>query len=69
MERVTLSPAEVASLVEMDRATLEAWIRQDTCPFGEYIKKEGNRKGCYKIFKARFEAYMSAQDMLPVRMV
>lgn len=60
---VTISPTEAAPLLEMDRATLEAWIKQGNCPFGQYIRKEGNHKGTYKIFRERMRAYVSAQDM------
>jgi hypothetical protein len=57
--------ATAAKRIGIKVDTLEAWIKQGNCPFGVYIKKEGRTHGSYTIFRAHFEAYMSAQDMLP----
>ena len=63
MNKVTISTTEASKILEMDRATLEAWIRQGNCPFGVYVRKEGNAKGSYHIFTVRLEAYLKAKDM------
>jgi len=65
---ITIDPRKAVELLhcEMDRATLEAWIRQGNCPFGVFVKKEGKQRGHYVIFRERLEAYISAQDLKAV---
>lgn len=58
-----LTPTIAAPLIGMTAASLMAWIRSDTCPFGIYLKKEGNSRGEYIIFKKRMEAFINAEDL------
>lgn len=65
MESITLTPTEAVTILnhEMDRVTLEAWIKQGNCPFGNYVKKEGCQRGHYIVWRERLKAYASAQDL------
>lgn len=56
---------EAAPLLGMDRKTLMAWIRMKICPFGAYIREEGQKAGHYYINRTRLEAYLSGEDMRP----
>jgi len=47
--------------------TLQMALKAKLYPFGEAIPCKNRYR--YVIIRTRFEAYMSAQDMLPVRMI
>lgn len=59
-----LTPTVAAPRLNMTAAQLMAWIRTEKCPFGIYLKKEGNRRGEYIIFETRMEAYLNADDFI-----
>jgi len=69
MDNPCMTLIEAARALHLSNDTLMAWIQetdkngQPVCPFGKYIKKEGKTHGHYIIVRARFEAYMSAQDL------
>lgn len=72
MQTQNLIPTrEAASILGMDMETLMAWLRQKDssgrpiCPFGIYIKREDATRGCYKVYRERLSAYLTAQDMKP----
>lgn len=55
--------ALTARALHLKNDTLMEWIQRGDCPFGVYVKKPGKTHGHYIIIRARFEAYMNAQDM------
>jgi hypothetical protein len=64
---ITLVETSKAMHLRLD--TLMEWLQRGDCPFGSYVKKPGKTHGHYIIIRTRFETYMSAQDMLPVKMI
>jgi hypothetical protein len=65
IDSLTLTPFEASQIVGINRFQLESWLKQGNCPFGVYIKKEGNLRGHYVIYRARLEAYVKGSDMKP----
>ena len=58
---------DAAAQMKIDFQTLQMALKAKLYPFGEAIPCRNRYR--YVIIRTRFEAYMSAQDMLPVRMV
>ena len=56
---------KAAPLIGLDRKTVMSWIRSGTCPFGAYIRDDGQKRGHYYINRTRLEAYLSGEDMRP----
>jgi hypothetical protein len=52
---------EVAKIMGLDIPTVREWTKDSNCPFGHAIKLKNSWR--YIIIRARFDAYMSAQDM------
>lgn len=59
-----LTPTIAAPKLGMTAAQLMAWIRTEKCPFGIYLKREGNSRGEYIMFEKRMEAYINADDFI-----
>ena len=58
-----LTPTLAAPKLGMTAAALMAWIRTEKCPFGIYLKQEGNSRGGYTIFEKRMEAYIKGEGL------
>jgi apolipoprotein N-acyltransferase len=58
---------DAAEQMGIDFQTLQMALKERLYPFGEAIPCKNRYR--YVIIRTRFEAYMSAQDLLPVRMV
>jgi apolipoprotein N-acyltransferase len=58
---------DAAAQMEIDFQTLQMALKAKLYPFGEAIPCKNRYR--YVIIRTRFEAYMSARDLLPVRMV
>lgn len=60
---------EAAKILHIRLDTLMAWIQEvdkngrPVCPFGKYIKREGNHRGHYIILRERLNAYISGADL------
>ena len=59
-----LTPTIAAPKLGMTAAALMAWIRTSECPFGIYLKQEGNSRGEYIIFETRMEAYIKGDKAI-----
>jgi hypothetical protein len=60
MDNLLIKAEEVAKIMGLDVPTIRDWTKDPACPFGHAIKFKSWR---YIIVRARFEAYMAAQDM------
>lgn len=58
-----LTPTIAAPKLGMSAAALMAWIRTEKCPFGIYLKKEGNRRGEYIMFEKRMQVFIEGMDI------
>lgn len=67
MDNPQMPFTEVAKALHIKNDTLMAWIQRGDCPFGTYVKKEGKTRGHYIIIRARFEKYMSGEDMVTAK--
>lgn len=64
MDTPCMTLLEATKTLHLNISTLMAWIQRGDCPFGTYIKKPGRTHGHYIIIRARFEKYMSGDDMV-----
>ncbi len=69
MESPRITMAETAEILHISQSMLMRWLQQTDangrpiCPFGCYVRLDGNRKGHYIIIRARLEKYLSGADM------
>jgi hypothetical protein len=66
MDNPCITLVETSKALHLRLDTLMAWLQRGDCPFGSYVKKPGKTHGHYIIIRARFEAYISGQDMKSV---
>lgn len=45
MEKQILSAVEAAKILGVGPQMVRQWVKSGTCPFGEYTKFAGNKKG------------------------
>lgn len=64
MDNPCMTLLEATKILHLRIDTLMAWIQRGDCPFGTYVKKPGKHNGHYIIIRARFEKYLSGEDMV-----
>ena len=62
-----LTPSEAVRFIieqygeQLTETSLKAWMRSGRCPFGEYVRKPGNQRGQFLIFRERIDRYFRPQ--------